>query len=80
MRTERAASELISRQTSELATLKAGLEAEIEAVSVYNEEVTDWTKTMSKQLNQRINDVDQFINVELVVDVPTGKNRYEITI
>jgi len=73
MTTDRAATDLIVRQTSEQATLKSGLQAEIEAVGIYSVEIADWTQDMSGQLNERMKDVEEFINNELIVDIPTGR-------
>jgi hypothetical protein len=59
-------------QLDELKELKAILTTEQKFISVRTETLSDWKQCTSAQLNRQVNDVEKFLDEELLKDVPTG--------
>jgi len=61
--------------TSEHAALNADLTANTLAMTCHGDDVNTWVANTSKQINQRLNEVNSFIKEELSVDIPTGERQ-----
>ena len=59
-------------QLDELKELKAILTSEQKFISVRTETLSDWKQCTSAQLSRQVNDVEKFLDEELLKDVPTG--------